>query len=282
MSIVLVSLVLNEEEFLLKNYAQHTAWPGLTHWVFVEGADPAYAKANPRLVTRGGLSIDETSSTLLSLAKADPRVRYIPYGWFDAKLGEDQAKCDGRNQYLRELDRVLPKKRDDTAMMVVDADEFYTREDQHKISTMAPALFQNTSHNAFIIQQRHLWRPKKKPDTNKLEVVGGYWAIPHARLFRWHWDLWYGGNHNIPMGIGTPHPKAVPGVQCVHLGFAKQQHRAATHRYYEERGEGKEKGFNRQMYVDCRRAWEDWKEGDTLPHGARVIPFEGRLPECFV
>ena len=37
----------------------------------------------------------------------------------------------------------------------------------------------------------------------------------------------------------------------------------------------------RPMYSDCREAWFNWKEGDILPHDAKIIPYQGEIPEVF-
>ena len=73
--------------------------------------------------------------------------------------------------------------------------------------------------------------------------------------------------------------------ECIHLGYASsQENRRAKADYYKARGEGSEGGRigrKRSMYVSCRDAHLGWKPGDTLPHGAQVLPYEGPVPEVF-
>jgi hypothetical protein len=204
-----------------------------------------------------------------------------------------QAKCWARTQYLHAADEVGPDW-----IIVIDADEFYSRADQAKltemlggIDAMFPALGQRRP--AVLLGQRHVWRPPSVGGPLLArEVTGGYWDVPHIRVWPWEPGLRYGGNHNWPErrrdgsllnadlvrwnGGGLP---GRPNPQCVHLGFASSlARRAPTHAYYQARGEGE--GDGRQMYVDCRAAWETWQEGDALPHGARVIPYDGPRPEA--
>lgn len=278
MKVALATLCLNEEEFLSANWYQHRNWPGLVSWVFVEGADRKYAEASPELVTPEGLSTDKTSLLLESLSKIDSRVNYIPYGWM-IDANEAQAKTKGRDRYLAVFEEVKPD-----IFVVIDGDEFYTREDQERINWIAS---RDSEHLSWRFTQRHLWKPPALPGDNRFryEVIGGYWAVPHVRVFRWVPELRYAVNHNWPQTEGyDPIRRLYNGIagdpQCVHLGFTKEGHaRIATHRYYEARGEGRTD--HRSRYVTCRRAWETWQPGESLPDGAKIIPYTGPKPEAY-
>lgn len=79
--------------------------------------------------------------------------------------------------------------------------------------------------------------------------------------------------------------KTVP--ECIHFGYASSAvSRLAKHRYYEERGEGREPNPRlrnmRRMYVDCRNEYRSWEPGNKLPHGAKIIPYKGPIPEVFL
>lgn len=93
----------------------------------------------------------------------------------------------------------------------------------------------------------------------------------------------YTDNHNTPTDsrlLRMDQASAKERPQCVHMGFASSLiRRAAKHKYYIERGEGVTD--KRQMYVDCRAAFETWTPGTVLPHRARVISYHGPKPEVF-
>lgn len=293
MKIVLGTLCLNEMQWLPALYEQHKDWPGLVKWVFVEAADVVYAAAAPGRVSSQGLSVDGTTEFLEDLAKRDPRIVHIRHG-FCGVTGSSQGKCEARQRYLSVADEMQPN-----LIVVVDADEFYTADAQHRITTLAR---RGTHYRAFLFPQRHIWYPPSLLDCPSellnCEVVGGYWNVPHCRVWKWEPNLRYHSNHNWPetsrgvsliryvlRGDGpnrivrmARYPSGVP--ECVHMGFASLLiNRMAKHAYYQARGEGR--GDGRQMYVDCRTAYETWKPGDVLPHGARVIPYTGPIPEVF-
>lgn len=277
--IALATLCLNEDEWIERNYLQHKNWPGLCTWIFVEGADYVYKGCNPEMVSCDGLSIDSTSRLLGEIAVRDDRIRYIPYGVAGSAISNPaQNKCILRNAYLSALEKMAEQQGAPDYLIVIDADEFWPKKSQELVTKVATAF---PKHTAFDFCRREIWRP---PNTKcglfDLEVTGGYWSIPHTRVWRWQPGLTY-HEHNTP---GTLHKKLVQlgravGVEYCHMGFTSMRGRAAKHRYYETRGEGKTD--HRGWYVECRRAWETWERGDTLPHGARVIPYSGPVPEIF-
>ena len=283
MSILLATLCLNEIEHLQNLYVQHKDWPGLGYWVFVESADRYYAKANPDMVSKEGLSIDGTSQFLRSLAEKDPRVVYIPHG-FSANEDPAQGKVESRQQYLRIANEVKP-----SFIFVLDADEFYTYDGQDQITR----LMDQSSRTAtgFRFKHRYPWRPNSilSQPLFDLEVIGAYWSIPHVRGWRFYPGMRYASNHNWPeTKDGLTLSKRVirydampsPNPECAHLAFASSHRvRAAKHKYYIVRGEGLSDG--RQMYVDCRASFETWKPGKKLPHGASIIKYTGPIPEVF-
>lgn len=279
--IVLATLALNEMEWLPRLWTQHRWWPGVVGWVFVEAADRAYMDANPGAVGADGLSVDGSGKWVLGLLD-DPRVSVvrIPGGVGD---GGPQGKCEARAAYLQKAERFSPDW-----VIVVDADEFYTRADQLAISRMLGA-FTEEPRPAIMLNQRHIWHPPSIAERPlmALEAVGGYWAISHTRIWPYYPGLTYRGNHNTPeLADGTSlHDRILKRrtegyPECVHMGFASGvEGRRRKHAYYVHRGEGPQDG--RQRYVDCRAAWETWQPGDPLPHGGKVIPYEGPVPEVF-
>lgn len=277
MRIALCTLCLNEEEFLSRSYEQHKNWPDLAAWIFVEAADVKYAEANPQLVTPEGLSVDRTGEFLDSIF--DRRVRVDHYGWMrDHNVA--LSKTIGRDRYLAALEEVQPD-----FFVVIDADEFYTHEDQLRINETVARAPGNTLGWRFV--QRHLWRPPAIEGDPRfdLEVTGGYWNVPHIRVFRWVKGLRYRTDHNWPIAPGYRvlnnfYEGTRLDPQCIHLGFTRAgRERKATNNYYRQRGEGR--GDGRGAYVQCRGAWETWRPGMKLPRGVRVREYDGPVPECW-
>lgn len=280
MKYFLATLCLNEMEHLDSLYRQHRDWPGMVGWAFVEAADKVYAETNPELVSEHGLSVDGTSDFLNELALKDDRVWHVAHG-FTGAADPAQGKCEARTRYLRVADEYEPDW-----IIVIDADEMYSRAAQRIIGER----IQRLSHTSVLFRQRHIWRPPSisAEPLFDLEVVGGYWSIPHTRVYRWSRGLRYLSNHNHPErpdGVGLDRAmKRYDGVDtapvCVHLGFASGgKDRVAKHEYYKRRGEGVSDG--RGWYVDCRAAWETWVPGASLPHKATVVPYSGPVPEVF-
>lgn len=283
MSILLATLCLNEMEWLPNLYEQHKDWPGLQKWVFVEAADKVYATTNPNMTTIDGFSMDGTTDWLRDLASQDDRIIYIPFG-FTSHKKPDQGKCPARNAYLEEAEKNNPNH-----IFVLDADEFYTQQHQEIITH---EMQKRKGIRAFYFPHIHPWHP---PSIAHLplfhyQVTGGLWDTGFIRGWTWSLGCRYKRNHNH---ISDPEGNLLQRISvkqydkkggtvpvCVHMGFcASLITRQAKHRYYEARGEGKID--NRQRYVDCRKAFENWKPGDQLPRGARVDDYSGPIPECF-
>src|SRR3990167_6376548 len=274
MSIALCSLVINEMEWLPALYTQHRDWPGLVSWICVESADRVYAETNPEMVNKRGLSVDGTTEYLKELEQKDRRVVYIPHG-ISNHINPAQGKCESRQRYLEALEVVKPDY-----LLILDADEFYTKRDQERISKLFPRA--DSSYNSFCIPYRHLWRPPSIVDRPIMEseVVKGFWAIEHCHGFRWFPGLRYGNYHMTPKEAnGTPLSDKMLFLktlaeypQCVHLGFAAgRREREAKHRYYATRGEAADR--KRNWYVASRKTWEIWRPGTVIPRGAEIIPY---------
>jgi hypothetical protein len=318
MRVMLATICLNEMEWLPRLYEQHKDWPGLAGWVFVEGSDPVYQKTNPDRVSRLGLSVDGTTEYLESIRVPDSKLFIFQYG--STPLAGDQGKCYLRNKYLSSADILKPD-----IIVQLDADEFYTKQDQERINRLAAAHLVEGDHcRSLRFLQRHIWRPPsvevkytvsaavrnpigmtveqimghaKTTETPHLfsqEVVGGYWSVPHTRVWKYLPGMHHIRNHNWPEVSGEfltdrvmrgelMDQTSMP--QCVHLGYASSPGcRKAKHEYYKARGEGSEGGRlgrKRTMYVECRESYENWRPGDKLPSGAEVIRYNGPIPEVF-
>lgn len=280
MSILIGTLVLNEIEHLPQLYAQHKDWPGLDVWVFVESADKLYTQANPSMVSPEGLSVDGTTEYLLELSASDPNLIYIKHGHSEHS-DEAQGKCSSRQRYLDAAEYVRPDY-----VFVLDADEYYTRLAQWEISD----LLHWEGRAASCFTQRHIWRPSSIADQPlfQYEVTGGFWDIPHCRGWQWQPGLRYKRDHNTPeTKLGEllttdleRYDQDSECPKCQHLGYASSlKARRAKHHYYVARGEGRTD--DRQYYVESRKAFEEWKPGDQLPHDAKVLPYLGPIPEVF-
>ena len=282
MKILLATLCLNEMEHIPLLYRQHRGWPDSVGWVFVEAADRVYAECNPTLVSKGGLSTDGTTEYLEGLDLEDDRVTHVRHGISTHPACLNQGKCAARQRYLDEAEHIEPDW-----VLVLDADEFYTTKDQHRITqTLRGELGRD---GGVMFRQRHIWRPPSIADRPlfDLEVVGGYWTVPHCRAWRWSKGMRYQQNHNWPetrygrllnQDIAR-YNRTAGNPECIHLGYASSiASRQAKHRYYVARGEGLD---GRQSYVDCRRAFEEWEPGGRLPHGAKVRKYDGVVPEVF-
>lgn len=277
MKLALCTICLNEAEFLEANYRQHKDWPGLVAWYFIHGSCKQYADANPHMVSIDGLSVDDTAAVLRELSEADERIHWANVPGPVSHADPAMEKSVLRNAYLSLMCSDTAPPVDWFA--IIDADEFYAHEHQRRLSELmakAPPAFESirtTYHD--------LWRPPSIAHLPRwvYEVSGGYWSVPHTKFFRWNPAIVHGDNHQIPSvsrfgntqwgGEQTCCKLPYDDATRIHLGFARNAAtREATNRFYVKRGEGPQDG--RQWYVDCRSAWETWKPGDVLPHGAAV------------
>lgn len=281
--IVIGTLCLNEMQWLPKLYEQHKNWVGMVKWVFVEAADRSYANANPSLVTDRGLSVDGTTEFLQQLAKDDPRVVHVPFGFAD-HADPSLCKITARNRYWEIAAEYHPE-----FVVSVDTDEFYTHDHQRLIVEVMRSQAAK-GWRGFTFPRREIWRPPSVADQPlmSLEVVGGFWGIPCCHWWRWEPGAGHRDCHNTPQdGKGRylnddlVQLHKIPGMpEMIHFGFAaNEQSRLAKNLYYERRGESSDP--QRLWYTQSRAAWQSWKLGDPLPRGARVVPYTGPVPECF-
>jgi hypothetical protein len=135
----------------------------------------------------------------------------------------------------------------------------------------------------YSFQFIHVWHPQSIANEPlfKLEVKGGFWKMRHAKGFRWHPGIHYGSNHQRPTwNKGDGRIKFYNSPSCVHMAFASDPIlRKSKHDYYIARGEGVDE--KRYWYVQSRGSFETWQPGDRLMRGARVVPYQGSIPEVF-
>lgn len=268
-------IALNEAEYIEYNLKQIYDWDCCHEIIIVEGSVALYPKEN---LSPDGLSGDGTTKLLKDFPDPQNKIKYVS--------GTFKDKIEQRNEYAKRVTG--------THVLVLDADEFYTTESlellkqdvmQHPNAELFAFDFsQNMSKRTYF----HLWYSFKQ------HAVGGYWDVPHNRIYKWTPGTTYTGNdHNHPTkpdgkkmiayNVKTVETRA----KCVHTGFAKSvKNQKDKNAFYVNRGEGKEKDpkvrARRQMYVDCRRAYEKWKPGQKLPHGAKVLAFDEVLPESLL
>lgn len=286
MKIALVTLCLNEMEWLPRLWEQHKDWPDLCAWVFVEAADAEYAKANPGMVSSSGLSVDGTTSFLSTISKAQDDARYpltyIPHG-FSSGPSAERGKCAARQRYFDVLEDMRPD-----FVIMLDADEFYAKEDQRKVNEYLEAM--PKQHTSAIFRKREIWRPPSiaHEPVPRWEAYRGFWGIPCCHWWRWESGMHHRDCHNTPtLPSGEPvnrsakwYDKDPNAPQMLHMGFAsKARTRLAKNRYYADRGESTDP--LRSWHVEARAEWEAWTPGKQLLRGGVVVPYYGPIPEVF-
>jgi len=277
MTIALTTLCLNEMEFLPKLYRQHKDWPKLKTWVFVEAADVLYSKANPKLVTPKGLSVDGTTDFLDRLAQSDDRVIHIKHGYSNHS-DREQCKCQARQRYLDELENVRPDY-----MFVMDADEFYTFRSQQVIE---PKMQSFPSKAVHVFRHRTLWKPPNMHNLSRFdfEVRGEFWDMQFCRGWKWSSGMRYIDKHNhVYNSDGNSLWRKGGAIRhsepplCLHMGYtAMAATREAKRRYYELRGERR----SRQAYMEASDSYLTWKPGAPFSSG-RVMRYKGPVPEVY-
>lgn len=291
MRLVLCTLALNEEDIISRCIAQHRNWPGRLAHIVVEGSDPIYPRKHPYT----SLSVDSTGEILQRHYDAGD-IHYVAQLGGGEDVPQDQFKCVLREAYLKtiKLEGFEPDW-----IAVIDADEFYTVEDQQDINDQLQHLPERIT--AAIVPQIHHWRPPKiidsKNHSSRLHATGGYWSVPHVRFFRWRPGMTYLPktvplNHNWPVypdgTYANSQHTVLTDVLCHHYGFAPRNPEGtlADIQYYEARGEKQ----TRKPTWRCRTAWRSWSYDDLimpntwkglhqLPKNVQIIPWTDSVPE---
>ena len=268
-------IVLNEAEYLEANLTQIYGWEACHEVIIVEGAVALYPELS---LGRGRLSGDGTTEIIKNFPDPLGKIKYIS-GHFSNKVAQ-------RNEYAKRVTG--------THALVLDADEFYCMKDLDCIARDArdhPECERFTFDFSQDLNRRnyfHLWFSFTE------HVVGGYWNVPHNRIYKWTPGTRYlGSDHNHPVKPDGRRltqgsvPSRRSSASCVHVGFVKsRKNQKEKNDFYVNRGEGREREpklrARRQMYIDCRRAYETWVPGETLPHNAQILPFSNQLPESLV
>lgn len=265
MNIAIGMIALNETEFLEKNLIQHYYWEGANvhQIILVEGAVSEYPRT---YITRNGLSTDGTGDMIKRFMK-----RNDPYHKVFLVRGRWKDKVEQRNQYTELINE------DTDILIVIDCDEFYTKRDQKIISN---TIEMYPHKDSFLVPIINLWH---RPD---LRVMGGYWDVPHLKIYRWQKGCRYHDNHvQLCCGERNYHTRdqffmQIPQAKMIHYGYCRsEQFIKDKCQYYLNRGEAKTRPF----YVTARGEYFEWQEGMShLQNGVQVIPYDDELPECFV
>lgn len=268
-------IALNEAEYIQYTLQQIYDWDCCHEIIIIEGSVDLYPKTN---LSKDGLSGDGTTELIKNFPDPENKIRYVS--------GVFKDKVEQRNEYAKRVTG--------THVLVLDADEFYS---QTSLEKLKQDVLNNPNAELFMFDfsqdlakrtYYHLWYNFQQ------HVVGGYWDIPHNRIYKWTEGTRYIGNdHNHPTkpdGTKLIKEEVVAiktSAECIHTGFVKLvKNQKDKNDFYVNRGEGKEKDRRlrdlRQMYVNCRRAYENWTPKTILPHKARVLAFSGVLPESLL
>lgn len=268
-------IALNEAEYITHTLRQIYDWDCCHEIIIVEGSVSLYPKEN---LSKEGLSGDGTTALIQAFPDPKNKITYVN-GVFSDKIAQ-------RNEYAKRVTG--------THVLVLDADEFYTHESldllKEDIQNNPDAELFTFNFSSDLTKRTyyHLWYSFKD------HVIGGYWNIPHNRIYKWTPGTKYTGeDHNHPTKPDGTKLQAqfIRAVEtraiCIHTGFAKSiVNQKDKNIFYVSRGEGKEKDpkirARRQMYVDCRKAYETWKPGMVLPHDSKVLSFSLALPEALL
>jgi glycosyltransferase involved in cell wall biosynthesis len=249
-----ITIALNESEFIYKSLSAVMKHPSVKKIAVVEGAVNLYSHAS----TKEGLSIDDTKDCVLEamLNKQGNKIIYERYGWAI-------DKSELRNRALQLLGKGI------THVLVVDADEVWKQED---ITKLVDTMRENPSTGVFLFPFYHFWKNKKQI------AVGGQWDAQMFRCFRYadktlHWE-----RHELPVVnkqnefINKTDGSMEVDVHVYHYGYCKKgENVRAKLEYYKKRDKD----------LDVVDTWTNWKEGNpTQPtHGGGTVEkFKGVSP----
>lgn len=255
----IVTIVLNEQEYIGASLTSMLKQRGVEKIAVVEGCVNLYGTENPELVNRSGLSIDNTKREILKIIKKDNegKIIYDRYGWA-------RDKSELRNRCLEllgsEMDYIL----------VVDGDEVWKEEDFDKLIEF---VSKNPDYSTIWFPTYHFW---KKPD---ILAVDSQWDNYLFRFFKYedktlHWE-----NHASPVVNTSEIPvnklgkeKILNDVHFYHYGAMKESRNIL----------GKLKFYKaRDKVLTVKDTWSKWKQGGETQwtHGGGTVKkFTGKHP----
>jgi hypothetical protein len=263
MRTVFVSIVLNEEGIVGANLAQH--YDHCDEWIIVEGADVLY----PKDLTKDGLSVDRTAEVVRDFPDPAGKITLIRHGIC-------KNKQELRNRYCELI-------HDECVVVVFDADEFLCH---GHLDFVLKHLRSMAGPGALRIPHVHFW----KSDSQVIE--GGYYNVPHDRLYRWLPGCRYVSDHNhpeVPGGVLLRKLRSYEKVRnyrhvgdrvtldapyFCHYGFCKPAWTVnAKNTYYLHRGEAS----SRPITTASRAAFFN----ETLTPDLTVHRWGGMIPEVY-
>lgn len=261
-------IVVNEEEFLSECIENIMRWNIVKELIIVEGADKNYPAES---LTLKGLSIDKTSEIInQKTVEYGDKIRYVAKGFVKDKM-------ELRNEYMKRVTG--------THLFVLDADEFYDLKDLIELGKIFEEdgknlqfEFKRETRNSMTFGNIvHFWHGIK------YRAVGGYFSIPHQRIYRFIDGMMYINNHNHPcLSDGTRIDQyrdlwRTVDTVCYHLGFCKSEKNMKDKiQYYKNRGEYK----THTAHLLQKLKWFDWEDGQEkdLDRGTKIIKYDGYVP----
>lgn len=251
-----ITICLNEEQFIRASLRSTTRHPNIAKVAVVEGAVNLYPHSTDK-----GLSVDKTRQQVL-LSMAEPngsKIVYEQYGWA-------VDKSELRNRALALLGT------DITHVLVVDADEVYKQED---LDNLVQAMRDNPMTGVFLYPFYHFWKNKN------MVAVGGQWESQMFRCFRYTDKSLRWKTHHAPVvNSDNKFINIIEGqmnlenVHVYHYGYCKEEQNIKDKLEYYRLRDG--------HTLNVQNTWSGWKEGmPTQPThgGGTAIRFEGTHPD---
>lgn len=249
-----VTIALNEEEFIASSLASVIKHPRISRVAVVEGAVKLFEHA----ASKEGLSIDKTQEQVYKATKLKngQKIIYSRYGW-----AKDKSELRNHALYLLgDVDYVL----------VVDADEVWSTED---LDRLIQGIKDNPDASILRFKFHHFWKKMNQV------AVGGQWNSMMFRCFKYldkslHWD-----RHETAVvnGEGTllsssGKTATLDDVYVFHLGYMKKAKNVQDKlEYYKKR----------DTQLNVQDTFTHWKKGEpTSPThgGGDVAEYKGSYP----
>ena len=177
-----------------------------------------------------------------------------------------------------------------THLLVVDADEFYSGNDLVKLckevesspeDIIAWEFERDNLRDKIYGGIVHFWH------SIKYRAVGGYYSIPHQRIFKLLPGMKYIDSHNFPSDENRirfdcmRNKWSKVSVRCYHAGFVKDFANTRDKQdYYYNRGEK----VTKPMYSDTRELWFNW-DGRTMEFpnvNVKILEYKGYIPDALL
>ena len=234
-------IALNEEEYI--EYSLKNIYDTADEIIIVEGSTKLWREANPDTVKSDGSSIDKTAEIIKNFPDPENKITLIQGKWED--------KLEMRNQYMQ--------KAKGDYIWLVDADEFYKKEDQKKLRKF---LIENPDVEEVRWPFRNFWHGFNIICKGSLAATAQrLWKNLNCKLSR----------HDTVVKLNNVPLKVVHNndICCYHYGYvkSKQNMRAKTN-FYKLRYQTT-KGLYSKEYEDVLEfleSWFNWNSEHKLPY----------------